>query len=47
VKTLRPDLDDEFAAIIDRCLNRQPARRYLDAAELLDALGKLTPGAKP
>ena len=47
VKTLRPDLDDEFAAIIDRCLNRQPARRYLDAAELLDALGKFTPGATP
>lgn len=45
VKTLRPDLDDEFAAIVDRCLNRQPARRYLDAAELLDALGKLTPGS--
>lgn len=38
VKTLRPDLDDEFAAVIDRCLDRQPARRYLDAAELLDAL---------
>lgn len=47
VKSLRPDLDGNFAAIIDRCLNRQPARRYLDAAELLDALGKLTPDAKP
>jgi serine/threonine protein kinase len=47
VKTLRSDLDDEFAAIIDRCLNRQPARRYLDAAELLDALGKLTPSGQP
>lgn len=46
VKTLRPDLDEEFAAIIDRCLNRQPARRYLDADELLGALGKLTPGAE-
>lgn len=44
VKTLRPDVDDEFAAIIDRCLNRQPARRYLDAAELLDALATLTSG---
>jgi serine/threonine-protein kinase len=46
VKTLRPDLDDEFAAIIDRCMNRQPARRYLDAPELLGALGKLTSGAE-
>ncbi len=38
IRSLRPDIDDDFAAIIDRCLNRQPARRYLDAAELLDAL---------
>jgi hypothetical protein len=47
VKTLRPDLDDEFAAIIDRCLNRQPARRYLDALELLDSLGQLSSDATP
>lgn len=39
VKDLRPDLDDAFAGIIDRCLDRQPARRYIDAAELLDELG--------
>ncbi|MFR9770087.1 serine/threonine-protein kinase [Nocardia sp. SC052] len=39
VKNLRPDLDDDFAGIIDRCLDRQPARRYLDAAELLEELG--------
>jgi len=41
VKTFRPDLDDDFAAVIDRCLSRQPARRYLDADELLDALRAL------
>ena len=45
VKTLRPDLDDIFAMIIDQCLNRQPARRYLDAAELLEALAALTGGS--
>ncbi|MBF6226035.1 serine/threonine protein kinase [Nocardia abscessus] len=44
VKTLRPDLDDAFAMIIDCCLNRQPARRYLDAAELLEALDEVTTG---
>ena len=38
IKSSRADLDDGFAAIIDRCLNRQPARRYLDADELLDAV---------
>lgn len=47
VKTLRPDLDDEFAAIIDRCLDRQPARRYLDAAELMDALSAVNSGTTP
>ena len=34
----RADLPDDLAAVIDRCLHRQPARRYLDAAELLDDL---------
>lgn len=41
IKSSRADLDDGFAAIIDRCLNRQPARRYLDADELLDAVNGL------
>jgi serine/threonine protein kinase len=35
VQTVRSDLPDDLAAIIDRCLQRQPARRYLDAMELL------------
>ncbi|MGW0252517.1 serine/threonine-protein kinase [Nocardia goodfellowii] len=39
IQTHRPDLDDDFAGVIDRCLERQPTRRYLDAAELLDDLG--------
>ena len=47
IKSLRPDIDDEFAAVIDRCLNRQPARRYLDASELLDALASLSAGSAP
>ncbi|MYW71072.1 serine/threonine protein kinase [Pseudonocardia sp. SID8383] len=34
----RPDLPAEIALIIDTCLHRQPARRYLDATELLAAL---------
>lgn len=32
---LRPDLPSEFCGIVDQCLMRQPARRFLDAKELL------------
>ncbi len=41
VQHLRPDLTDSQAALIDRCLTRQPARRYLDAGEALVALQQL------
>lgn len=34
----RPDLPGPLAVVIDKCLHRQPARRYLDASELLKAL---------
>jgi serine/threonine protein kinase len=45
LKSLRSDIDDEFGAIIDRCLDRQPARRFLDAAELLSTLAILNDGS--
>jgi len=32
------DVPEDLARIVDTCLQRQPARRYLDAGELLDAL---------
>ena len=35
ILTIRPDTPPDLAALIDRCLQRQPARRYLDAAELI------------
>jgi serine/threonine protein kinase len=38
VRSKRGDVPPELAAMIDRCLQRQPARRYLDAVELLAAL---------
>lgn len=44
VQNARPDVPDGLAAVIDRCLNRQPARRYIDADELLAGLdGESTP----
>lgn len=41
-KVLAPDAPDELVAVIDRCLRRQPARRYLDASELLADLPEVT-----
>lgn len=35
VRSVRPDVPEILAAVIDRCLQRQAARRYLDAGELL------------
>ena len=32
----KPTVQAELAAVIDKCLRRQPARRYLDGKELLD-----------
>jgi serine/threonine protein kinase len=37
----RPDLTTSQAQLIDRMLQRQSARRFLDAAELLDAIESL------
>lgn len=34
----RPDLPPQAAAVINRCLHRQPARRFLNAAEVVAAV---------
>lgn len=41
VASVRGDVPQGLAAVVDTCLDRQPARRYLDAQELLDALASL------
>lgn len=41
IQTIDPSVGDELAAIVDRCLRRQPARRYLDGTELLAELKKV------
>ena len=41
---LRPDLHPELAAIVDRCLERDPADRFEDVLELAEAL---VPFARP
>ncbi|MCE9669016.1 SUMF1/EgtB/PvdO family nonheme iron enzyme [Myxococcus stipitatus] len=42
VTRLAPQVDAAFAAIIDRCLRRDPAERFASAAQLLDALESLS-----
>lgn len=41
VGELRPDLSTEETQLVDQMLQRQSARRFLDAAELLDAIARL------
>src|SRR5205807_2219402 len=36
----RPDVSEETAAVIDRCLEKKPDNRYPDGNELLEALLK-------
>lgn len=38
ISTVVPGLSVELARVVDRCLSRQPARRYLDGTELLSEL---------
>ncbi|MGO1667598.1 serine/threonine-protein kinase [Flaviflexus sp.] len=44
IATLVPEVSAELRTIIDTCLNRQPARRYMDGSELKVALETLGGG---
>jgi serine/threonine-protein kinase len=39
--SVAPDSDVELVRILDRCLQRQPARRFLDGSELLEQLSAI------
>ena len=52
VTAFRPDAPQRLVAVIDRCLQKDPRRRYPDAASLLDDLKSIdveaeTPAAQP
>lgn len=49
VSTIRSELSDEVAAVVQRCLEKNPDDRYADARQLLDALLPLmgTKATKP
>lgn len=42
--SILPGTDPDLAAVVDRCLQRQAARRYLDGAELLSDLDRFGKG---
>ncbi|MCZ7647607.1 MAG: serine/threonine protein kinase [Planctomycetota bacterium] len=44
IRTLRPDVSPATAALIDRCLQKDPAARYADAGELAAALAACKAG---
>jgi eukaryotic-like serine/threonine-protein kinase len=44
IATLMPGISPELCEVIDTCLSRQPARRYLDGAELKSALDRVVVG---
>ncbi len=41
-----PQLDPAFAAIVDRCLRRNPAQRHADGNEVRSALARITTSAR-
>jgi len=44
--SVAPSTDPRLAAVIDRCLSRDPARRYSSADDLREALEQLLPSAQ-
>ncbi len=43
LRQLRPDVPADLEAVVLRCLEKDPARRFQDVASLADALSRVTP----
>ena len=46
-KELRPDLPDEYQAIVLKCMQKDPTKRYQDANELVQDLERVRAGSAP
>jgi len=46
-KDLRPDLGDEYQAIVLKCMQKDPTKRYQDANELVQDLERVRAGSAP
>jgi len=46
LRALAPNVDEGFAAVVDRCLHRDPAARFASGNEVRAALAQLTPEAR-
>ena len=46
-KELRPDLGDEYQAVVLKCMQKDPAKRYQDANELVQDLERVRAGSAP
>lgn len=46
-KDIRPELSDEYQAIALKCLQKDPAKRYQDAAEMVGDLERVRAGSAP
>lgn len=47
IRTLRPDVPEELARILDRMMAKEPARRYQTPAEVAEALATIAVGSMP
>jgi serine/threonine-protein kinase len=41
IQSMNPEVDDEFAEVIHRCMAKDPACRFPDMAQLIDSLNRL------
>jgi hypothetical protein len=46
IQSLNPDVADDLAEVINRCMAKDPACRFDDTTQLIESLTSLQPAAK-